>query len=135
MSAPSLSPSLGVNDQRPSESTGGSAWWSRLGALLVIITSVPAAVLVIPNTMSYVVAQAVRDLGLPAAQAPGMVRAAGLALPALLLAVPLAAVLARRVPAAIVLIAGLGAVLGGEIAAEFTGSIPALGAVPTVGVL
>jgi hypothetical protein len=135
MPTPALSASLGVNDQSPNESASGSAWWSRLGALLVVITCVPAAVFVIPNTMSYVVAQAVRDLGLSAAQAPGMVRAAGLALPALLLAVPLAAVLARRVPASAVLAGGLGAVLAGEVAAEFTGSIPMLGAVPAVGLL
>ena len=135
MSAPSLSTSVDVNDQRPLESTAGSAWWSRAGALLIVMTAVPAAVLVVPNMMSYVVAQAVRDLGLPAADAGGMVRAAGLALPALLLAVPLAAVLARRVPAPAVLIAGLGMVLAAELGAEFAGSIPAIDAVPTIGVL
>jgi hypothetical protein len=133
--APSLSTSIDVKDQSPLESSARSAWWSRLGALLIVITSVPAAVLVVPNMMSYVVAQAVRDLGLPAADAADMVRAAGLALPALLLAVPLAAVLARRVPAPAVLIGGLGVVLAAEVGAEFTGSIPAIGAVPTVGVL
>jgi hypothetical protein len=130
-----LSTSIDVNDQRPLESTAGSAWWSRFGALLIVVTSVPAAVLVVPNMMSYVVAPAVRELGLPAADAAGMVRAAGFALPALLLAVPLAAVLARRVPAPAVLIAGLGMVLAAEVGAEFIGSIPALGAVPSVGVL
>ncbi|HEU5159227.1 MAG TPA: hypothetical protein VFU43_19680 [Streptosporangiaceae bacterium] len=99
------------------------------------MTAVPAAVLVVPNTMSYVVAQAIRDLGLPAGDAAAMVRAAGLALPGLLLAVPLTAVLARRVPASLVLIAGLGVVLAAEVAAEFTGSLPVLGPVPAVGVL
>jgi hypothetical protein len=99
-----------------------------------VITSVPAAVLVVPNTMSYVVAQAVRDLGLPAAQAAGLVRATGLALPALLLAVPLGAVVARRVPASIVLVAGLGTVLAAEVAAELTGRIPLLAPIPAIGV-
>ncbi|HEX6467476.1 MAG TPA: hypothetical protein VF069_00150 [Streptosporangiaceae bacterium] len=100
---------------------------------LVVITAVPAAVMVVPDTMPYVVARAVSDLRLPADQAAGMVRAAGLALPALLPAVPLAAVLARRMPA-VVLIAGLGAVLCGEAAAELAGRLTVLGPVPAVGV-
>ncbi|HEY7486431.1 MAG TPA: hypothetical protein VH912_18350 [Streptosporangiaceae bacterium] len=98
-----------------------------------MVTSVPAAALVVPNTMSYVVAQAVRDLGLPSAQSAGLVRANGLALPALLLAVPLAAVLARRFSASLVLIGGLGVVLGGEFAAQLVGTVHVVGAVPLVG--
>jgi hypothetical protein len=115
-----------VNGRKP-------AWWSRFGASLVVITAVPAAIMVVPDTMSYVVAGAVRDLRLPAEQAAGLVRAAGLALPALLPAVPLAAVLARRVPAALVLVAGLGMMLGGEMAEELAGRLPVLGPVPAIG--
>jgi hypothetical protein len=98
----------------------------------VVITSVPAAVLVIPNTMSYVVAQALSDLGLQGAQAAGLVRATGLALPALLLAVPVAAVLARRLPASLVLVAGLAAVLAGELVAEMTDTVILVGVVRVI---
>jgi hypothetical protein len=113
--------------------SGKPPWWSRLVALLVVVTAVPVAVLVIPNTMSYVAAQAVSDLGLPPAQAAALVRANGLALPALLLAVPLGAVFARRFAVSAVLLAGLAAVLAGELAAELVGDFAGLAAVPMVG--
>jgi hypothetical protein len=105
------------------------ARWRRLVVLLVVVTAVPVAVLVIPNTMSYVAAQAVSDLGLPPAQAAALVRANGLALPALLLAVPLGAVAARRFAVPVVLVAGLAAVLAGELAAELVGEVAGAGTV------
>jgi MFS family permease len=116
----------------PSDTTAKLRWWNRLAALIVVITSVPAAVLVIPNTMSYVVAQALSDLGLQGTQAAGLVRATGLALPALLLAVPVAAVLARRFPASVVLMAGLAAVLAGELVAEITDTVILVGVVRVI---
>jgi hypothetical protein len=97
--------------------------------LLVLVTAVPAAVLVLPNTASYVVPQAVRDMGLSGVQAAGFVRAAGLALPALLLATPPAAVLARRLPAWSVLFAGLALMLGAQASAAYATSVPLTGLV------
>ena len=95
--------------------------------LLVLVTAVPAAVLVLPNTASYVVPLASRDLGLSGDAAAGFVRAAGLALPALLLTTPLAAVLARRLPAWGVLFAGLALMLGAQAAAAYATSVPLVG--------
>ena len=95
--------------------------------VLTLATAVPAAVLVLPNTASYVVPLAVRDLGLADGQAAGFVRAAGLALPALLLATPLAAVLARRLPAWGVLFTGLALMLGAQASATYATSVPLTG--------
>ncbi|MEO5876565.1 MAG: hypothetical protein ABIS86_13435 [Streptosporangiaceae bacterium] len=104
----------------------------RLGAvsaLLVALVAVPAAVLVVPNTMTYVVPQALAELGAGPGQVGALVRSAGLALPALLLAVPGAAVAARRLPPWTVLLAGLFCVLAGELGAMAVGSVPLIGAV------
>ncbi|MBC6461563.1 hypothetical protein [Actinomadura sp. HBU206391] len=101
-------------------------------ALLVAVTAVPIVALVVPNTISYVVTPALRDLGLESGQAAGLVRANGMALPALLLAVPISAVAARRVPAWLVLLTGLLCVLAGEIAAQFAGSVPVIAAVRVI---
>ncbi|GAB2866171.1 hypothetical protein GCM10027176_79820 [Actinoallomurus bryophytorum] len=95
--------------------------------VLVLATAVPAAVLVLPNTASYVVPLAARDFGLTDGQAAGFVRATGLALPALLLATPLAAVLARRLPAWGVLFAGLALILGAQASAAYATSVPLTG--------
>jgi MFS family permease len=95
--------------------------------LPVLVTAVPAAVFVVPDTASYVVPQAIRDLGLADGQAAAFVRACGLALPALLLCAPPAAVLARRLPAWAVLFAGLAVMLGAEAAAGYATSVPLVG--------
>jgi hypothetical protein len=95
--------------------------------VLTLAAAVPAAVLVLPNTATYVVPLAVRDLGLTDRQAAGFVRAAGLAMPALLLATPLAAVLARRLPAWAVLFAGLSLMLGAQASAAYATSVPLTG--------
>lgn len=95
--------------------------------LPVLVTAVSAAVFVLPNTASYVVPLAARDMALSGDQAAGFVRAAGLALPALLLATPLAAVLARRLPAWSVLFAGLALLLGAQASAAYATSVPLTG--------
>lgn len=95
--------------------------------LVVLVTAVPAAVLVLPNTASYVVPLAVRDLGLPGSGAAGFVRAVGLALPAFLIATPPAAVLARRAPAWSVLFAGLTLILVAQASAAYATSVPLAG--------
>ncbi|MGH3391507.1 MAG: hypothetical protein ACRDOO_21775, partial [Actinomadura sp.] len=103
-----------------------------VATVLVAITAVPIVALVVPNTVSYVIPQVLQDLDLGSAQAAGLVRANGLALPALLLAVPLSAVAAWRLPAWTVLLTGLLCLLGGQLAAEFAGSVPEIGAVRAV---
>jgi len=100
--------------------------------LLILVTGVPAAVFVLPNTASYVVPLAARDMGLSDGQAAGFVRAAGLALPALLLATPLAAVLARRRSAWSVLFAGLALLLGAQASAAYATSVPLTGLVRAI---
>ncbi|MDN3358181.1 hypothetical protein [Actinomadura sp. DC4] len=97
--------------------------------LLVLVTAVPAAVLVLPNTASYVVPLATRDLGLSGGGAAGFVRAAGLALPALLLVTPLAAVPVRRPTAWVVLFAGLALMLAAQASAAYVTSVPLTGLV------
>ncbi|WP_222708848.1 hypothetical protein [Nonomuraea sp. C10] len=69
---------------------------------LLIVAALPLAIVAIPNTVS-VVAEL-----LPAGiDRVGLMRAHGLALPAMMLAVPLAAMVLRRVKAAHLLVAGL----------------------------
>lgn len=97
--------------------------------LLIIVTAVPAAVVLLPDTASYVVPQAMHDLRLSDGQAAGFIRACGLALPALLLTTPIAAALARRVPAWMVLLSGLAVMLGAQAAAAYATSVPLVGAV------
>jgi hypothetical protein len=95
--------------------------------LLVAFTALPIVALAVPNTVSYVVPQAVSGLGLSVAQAADLVRANGLTLPTLLLAVPICGVLARRFSAWVILLAGLGCILGGEVIAEVAGSVSLVG--------
>lgn len=108
---------------------GRAGRFAALATALVALTAVPVVALVVPNTVSYVIPQVLQDLGLTAAQVAGLVRVNGLALPTLLLAVPLSAVAAWRLPAWTVLLTGLLCVLGGQLAAEFAPSVPAIGAV------
>jgi hypothetical protein len=84
-------------------------------ALPVVLVALPVAVLVVPNTMQYMIAQ---GLGLGGGHDGPLIRAAGLALPALLCAVPVGAVAARKAPAWLVLTIGLTGVLGGVLAVE-----------------
>src|SRR5262249_12381383 len=92
--------------------------------LIILLTAVPAAVFVLPNTSTYVVPQASRDLGLSGGEVAGFVRACGYALPALLLTTPPAAVLARRMSAWSVLFVGLALLLGAQASAPYATSVP-----------
>ncbi|WP_106399987.1 hypothetical protein [Actinocorallia populi] len=94
-------------------------------AAAVALTAVPAAVLTVPNVITLVAASARRDLGGGSA---ALVQAAGAALPALVLTLAPAAVAARRLPPPLVLLAGIFAVLAGQVLALEAGSPPVLGA-------
>ncbi|MEU5884486.1 hypothetical protein [Spirillospora sp. NPDC047279] len=95
-----------------------------LGVLALVCTALPAIALVLPNTSLNVLLPARDALGLDDAGLPGLIRAAGLTLPALLLAVPVAAVSARRFSPRLVLLIGLVLLLGGLGAARLAGSVP-----------
>ncbi|GGP93831.1 MFS family permease [Actinomadura coerulea] len=103
-----------------------------LGALLLTFTALPAAVLVVPDAVGGVVPAAASALALGDAEIPGLLRATGLSLPALLVTVPPAAVAARRLPAWGVLVAGLAVLLAGVGAAGLARSLPDIGAVRAV---
>ncbi|WP_370786168.1 hypothetical protein, partial [Actinomadura fibrosa] len=95
----------------------------------MVVTAVPAAVLVVPDTSANVISAAVRALGLGDGQVAGLLRATGLALPALLLTVPLAAVAARRFRAGSVLTTGTLVLLGGLGAVRFASAVPLAGTI------
>ncbi|TMQ91485.1 hypothetical protein ETD83_30650 [Actinomadura soli] len=102
------------------------------GALLLTLTAVPAAVLAVPDAAVNVVPAAASALGLGDAGIGGLLRATGLSLPALVVAVPLAAVAARRFSAWPVLAAGLAVLLSGLGAVMFAHSVPLVGTVRAV---
>ncbi|WP_158578997.1 MFS transporter [Spongiactinospora rosea] len=84
---------------------------------LLVLVAIPLAIVAVPNTISVV--SALLPPGVPAAD---MVRAHGLALPAMMLTVPFAVVLVRRVPAAPVLVGGLTVLAVADVAGGFAGS-------------
>lgn len=94
---------------------------------LLVATSLPLAVVSIPNTLSVVARLLPGELN----QA-GLMRTHGLALPALMLTVPLAAALLRRVPVAVLLLVGLALVAASEAAGGYAGSELLVGAVRVV---
>ncbi|GAA3974327.1 hypothetical protein GCM10023085_66070 [Actinomadura viridis] len=96
------------------------------GALLLALTVPPAVALVLPGTGPHVLAAA--EAGTVDARVAGAALAAGLALPALLVTVPLAAVLSRRFPARAVLPAGLACLAAGLIGVRFAGTVPQVAA-------
>ncbi|MFD0536607.1 hypothetical protein ACFQY7_25675 [Actinomadura luteofluorescens] len=100
-----------------------------LGTLLLTFTALPAALLVVPDASGGVVPAAASALALGDAEIPGLLRATGLSLPALLVTVPLAAVAARRLPAWGVLMAGFAVLLAGIGAARLADSLPDIGTV------
>ncbi|WP_143022351.1 hypothetical protein [Nonomuraea maritima] len=104
--------------QRSSDSAGHRFRW-QLDVLLglILVTSLPLAIVSIPNTLSVVAGLLPGDL-----DQAGLMRTQGLALPALMLTVPLAAVALRRVPAAYVLVAGLALVAVSDAAGGYAGS-------------
>jgi hypothetical protein len=85
------------------------------GAALLALAAPMAAALVVPDLSPQVMEGARADLG----TAPGLVRAAGLTLPALVLTVPPAAVMARRFPARALLLVGLLCLIAGLAAVRY----------------
>ncbi|WP_242905813.1 hypothetical protein [Actinomadura terrae] len=99
------------------------------GALAMAATVLPAAVMTVPDTTANVAPAAAEALGLGTGDLPDLLRATGLSLPALLLAVPLAAVAARRFSACSVAASGLLVLLAGIGAARLAGSVAQAGLV------
>ncbi|TDC89687.1 hypothetical protein [Actinomadura sp. 7K507] len=100
-----------------------------LGAVLMVFTALPAAVLVVPDAAFNVVPAAASALGLGGGEIAVLLHATGLSLPALVVTAPLAAVVARRLPAWAVLVTGLAVLLAGLVAAGFAHSVSAVAAV------
>ncbi|HEX4817834.1 MAG TPA: hypothetical protein VFV66_34260 [Nonomuraea sp.] len=91
---------------------------------LLVVVALPLAIVTIPNTLSVVAGLLPDDLDRVA-----LMRTHGLALPALMLTVPLAAVALRRVPAAHLVLAGLVLVALSEVAGGYAVSELVVGAV------
>ncbi|MEV0619010.1 hypothetical protein AB0I81_37230 [Nonomuraea sp. NPDC050404] len=91
---------------------------------LLVVAALPLAVVAIPNTLSVVSGLLPEDL-----DQAGLMRTHGLALPALMLAVPLAAALSRRIPAAHLLVGGLALVALSDAAGGYTASELVVGVV------
>ncbi|MFC7582995.1 hypothetical protein ACFQYP_03665 [Nonomuraea antimicrobica] len=84
---------------------------------LLVVAALPLAVLAVPNTLSVVAGLLPGDL-----DQAGLMRTHGLALPALMLTVPLAAVALRRLPVAHLLLGGLVLVALSDVAGGYAGS-------------
>ncbi|MFB9473306.1 hypothetical protein ACFFR3_27730 [Nonomuraea salmonea] len=112
-------------DTRPPLQARLSRPWS-LDILLglLIVTSLPLAVVAVPNTLSVVAGLLPDDL-----DQAGLMRTHGLALPALMLAVPLAVALMRRVPAAPLLVGALALVALSDAAGGYAASELVVGVV------
>ncbi|NJP97121.1 hypothetical protein HCN51_48180 [Nonomuraea sp. FMUSA5-5] len=108
----------------PHQARHGFSWLLDTLLGLLVVVSLPLAVVAIPNTLSVVA-----RLLPPGLDQAGLMRTHGLALPALMLAVPLAAVALRRVPAAHLLVAGLALVALTDAAGGFAGSELVVGVV------
>ncbi|TDB95396.1 hypothetical protein E1267_41930 [Nonomuraea longispora] len=94
---------------------------------LLVVAALPLALVAIPNTLSVVAKLLPGDI-----DQVGLMRTHGLALPALVLTVPLASVALRRVKAAHLLLAGLTLVALSEAAGGYAGSELLVGAVRVV---
>ncbi|WP_199747928.1 SOS response-associated peptidase family protein, partial [Actinomadura sp. WAC 06369] len=104
----------------------------KVGGLLAVAAAVPASVLVLPDATAGVVPDAAAALGFDGGDGgavAGLLRATGLALPALVVAVPLAALAARRFPAWTVLAAGLLTLVAALGAARAVDSVALAGTV------
>ena len=97
------------------------------GAALLAASAPPAAALVLPDLSPAVAGAARAELG----DGPGFVHAAGLALPALVPAVPLGGWLVRRRPPRAVLAVGLCLLVAGLAGARYAGSVPLVAAART----
>ncbi|TMR14231.1 hypothetical protein ETD86_29245 [Nonomuraea turkmeniaca] len=91
---------------------------------LLVVAALPLAIITIPNTLSVVAKLLPGDI-----DQVGLMRTHGLALPALMLAVPLAAVALRRVKAAHLMLAGLALVALSDAAGGYAASELVVGAV------
>lgn len=89
---------------------------------LLTVVALPLAVVAIPNTISVVAA-----LLPPGVSQVEMIRAHGLALPAMLVTVPLAAVAVRRLRAAPILVAGLTLLALADVAGGYTDTVALVG--------
>ncbi|MEV0202335.1 hypothetical protein [Nonomuraea sp. NPDC050691] len=92
-------------------------WFLDIVLALLIVAALPLAIVAIPNTVSVV-----GDLLPPGFDRLGLMRAHGLALPAMMLTVPLAAVALGRVRVAYILIAGLALLAVADAAGGYAGS-------------
>ncbi|MBN6057560.1 hypothetical protein JYK22_36900, partial [Nonomuraea sp. RK-328] len=107
----------------PNQSATGSdpgatyPWFLDIVLALLIVAALPLAIVAIPNTVSVV-----GDLLPPGFDRLGLMRAHGLALPAMMLTVPLAAVALGRVRVAYILIAGLALLAVADAAGGYAGS-------------
>ncbi|MQY06215.1 hypothetical protein [Actinomadura macrotermitis] len=110
----------------PSRAPGRAA---ALATALLVLTALPAIALALPDTSLNVLADAGARLGLDDAGRRALLRASGLTLPALVVAVPAGAVAARRLPARLTLLAGLALLLGGVLAAPLADSVALAGTV------
>lgn len=118
----------------PEEAAEGAARrrFAALGTLLLTLTALPAAVLVVPDASVNIVPAAAHALGLGRSDVPALLRATGLSLPALVAAVPLGGVAARRLPAWAVLVAGLVVLLAGLWAVRFAHTVALAGTIRAV---
>ncbi|MGW5159422.1 hypothetical protein ACWEPN_28435 [Nonomuraea wenchangensis] len=91
---------------------------------LLVVCALPLAIITIPNTLSVVARLLPADI-----DQVGLMRTHGLALPVLMLTVPLAAVALRRVPAAHLMLAGLALVALSDAAGGYAVSELLVGAV------
>ncbi|HEY9508077.1 MAG TPA: hypothetical protein VIQ27_19150, partial [Gemmatimonadales bacterium] len=89
---------------------------------LLIVVAVPLAIATVPNTISVV-----SDLLPPGMSEVGTMRAHGLALPAMLLTVPLAVLAHRRLHPAPILITGMAVLAATEIAGGYASSLLTVG--------
>ncbi|MEU6796339.1 hypothetical protein ABZ907_31995 [Nonomuraea wenchangensis] len=80
----------------------GNSWLLDTLLGLLVVCALPLAIITIPNTLSVVARLLPADI-----DQVGLMRTHGLALPVLMLTVPLAAVTLRRIPAAHLMLAGL----------------------------
>src|SRR5690606_26932579 len=95
--------------------------------VLLVCLALPLALVAVPNTISLV-----SSLLPPALPAPDVVRAHGLALPAMMLRVPLAAVLLRRVRAAIVIVGALALLVAADVAGGHADSVMSIALIRVV---
>ncbi|GAA3470235.1 hypothetical protein [Nonomuraea roseola] len=126
MAVPPIERSQAVGLAGPLTGTRYS-WLLDLILGLLIVAALPLAILAIPNTVSLVAGLLPADM-----DKLGLIRAHGLALPAMMLTVPLAAVLVQRMKAAPILLVGLAVLAAADAAGGFAGSALVVGVLRVV---